>query len=161
MLSVTDLNHFCYARDFTDMRCKYHRVLSIIREQFHCEPEDSNFFIVMSCNRRIVRMFPFDSRFYSLFGKNYVLGCYLLIVLQIKGLNLIRLQHIIESKIGLLSRFSYSVTPINDSEGVLEDQKDRYLQYLAEQNQNLRLGRRLCNLFWKISWLSRKNMKKK
>ncbi len=32
MLSVTGLNHFYYVRDFTDMRCKHSRVLSIIRE---------------------------------------------------------------------------------------------------------------------------------
>lgn len=25
MLSVTDLNHFYYVRDFTDMRCKHTR----------------------------------------------------------------------------------------------------------------------------------------
>ena len=30
MLSVTGLNHFYYVRDFTDMRCKHSRVLSII-----------------------------------------------------------------------------------------------------------------------------------
>ena len=32
MLSVTGLNHFYYVRDFSDMRCKHSRVLSIIRE---------------------------------------------------------------------------------------------------------------------------------
>ena len=31
MLSVAGLNHFYYVRDFTDMRCKHSRVLSIIR----------------------------------------------------------------------------------------------------------------------------------
>ena len=35
MLSVTGLNHFYYVRDFTDMRCKHSRVLSIIRERLH------------------------------------------------------------------------------------------------------------------------------
>ena len=34
MLSVTGLNHFYYVRDFTDMRCKHSRVLSIIRERY-------------------------------------------------------------------------------------------------------------------------------
>lgn len=29
MLSVTGLNHFYYVRDFTDMRCKHSRVLSV------------------------------------------------------------------------------------------------------------------------------------
>ena len=57
MLSVTGLNRFYYVRDFTDMRCKHSRVLSIIRERLHREPSDGDVFIVMSRNRRIVRMF--------------------------------------------------------------------------------------------------------
>ncbi len=40
MLSVTGLNHFYYVRDFTDMRCKHSRVLSIIRERLHREPRE-------------------------------------------------------------------------------------------------------------------------
>ena len=48
MLSVTGLNHFYYVRDFTDMRCKHSRVLSIIRERLHREPCDGDVFIVMS-----------------------------------------------------------------------------------------------------------------
>ena len=53
MLSVTGLNHFYYVRDFTDMRCKHSRVLSIIRERLHREPNDGDVFIVMSRNRKI------------------------------------------------------------------------------------------------------------
>lgn len=37
MLSVTGLNHFYYVRDFTDMRCKHSRVLSIIRERLQID----------------------------------------------------------------------------------------------------------------------------
>ena len=74
MLSVTGLNHFYYVRDFTDMRCKHSRVLSIIRERLHREPNDGDVFIVMSRNRRIVRMFSFDNRSYSLFEKKFVAG---------------------------------------------------------------------------------------
>lgn len=48
MLSVTGLNHFYYVCDFTDMRCKHGRVLSIIRERLHREPSDGDVFIVMS-----------------------------------------------------------------------------------------------------------------
>ena len=48
MLKVTGLNRFYYLRDFTDMRCKHSRVLSIIREQLHREPDDGEVFIVMS-----------------------------------------------------------------------------------------------------------------
>ncbi len=74
MLSVTGLNHFYYVRDFTDMRCKHSRVLSVIRERLHREPNDGDVFIVMSRNRRIVRMFSFDNRSYSLFEKKFVAG---------------------------------------------------------------------------------------
>ena len=74
MLSVTGLNHFYYVRDFTDMRCKHSRVLSIIRERLHREPCDGDVFIVMSRNRRIVRMFSFDNHSYSLFEKKFVAG---------------------------------------------------------------------------------------
>ena len=42
MLSVTVINRFYYLRDFTDMRCKYSRVLSIMREQLHREPSDGD-----------------------------------------------------------------------------------------------------------------------
>ena len=74
MLSVTGINRFYYLRDFTDMRCKHSRVLSIIREQLHHEPNDGDVFIVMSRNRRIVRLFAYDNRSYSLFEKKFVLG---------------------------------------------------------------------------------------
>ena len=74
MLSVTGLNHFYYVRDFTDMRCKHSRVPSSIREQLHREPSDGDVFIVMSKDRRIVRMFTYDNRSYSLFEKKFVAG---------------------------------------------------------------------------------------
>lgn len=73
-LSVTGINHFYYLRDFTDMRCKHSRVLSIIREQLHREPADGDVFIVMSRDRRIVRLFTYDNRSYSLFEKKFVAG---------------------------------------------------------------------------------------
>ena len=52
---------------------------------------------------------------------------------------MIELQHIIDSKRELLSRETYSRNPINYSEGMADDQKNRFIQYLAEQNQDLRL----------------------
>ena len=73
-MSVNGINRFFYIRDFTDMRCKHSRVLSIIREQLHREPEDGDVFIVMSRDRRIVRMFTYDNRSYSLFEKKFVAG---------------------------------------------------------------------------------------
>ena len=48
---------------------------------------------------------------------------------------MIELQHIIDSKKELLRRATYSRSPINYSEGMAEDQKDRFIQYLAEQHQ--------------------------
>ena len=74
MLNVTGLNHFYYIRNFTDMRCKHPRVLSVIREQLLREPSDGDVFIFMSKNRRIVRLFSFDNRSYSLFEKKFVPG---------------------------------------------------------------------------------------
>ena len=74
MLSVTGINHFYYVRDFTDMRCKHSRVLSVIRERLHREPNDGDVFIVMSRNRRIVRLFAYDNRSYSLYEKKFVSG---------------------------------------------------------------------------------------
>lgn len=59
MLNVTGFNRFYYLRDFTDMRCKHSRVLSIISEQLHREPDDGDVFIVMSPDRRIVRLFMY------------------------------------------------------------------------------------------------------
>lgn len=47
---------------------------SIIREQLHREPNGGDVFIVMSKNRRIVRMFSYDHRSYSLFEKKFVAG---------------------------------------------------------------------------------------
>ena len=52
---------------------------------------------------------------------------------------MIGLQHIIDSKREVLSRETYSRDPINYSEGMADDQKDRFIQYLVDQNQDLRL----------------------
>ena len=55
---------------------------------------------------------------------------------------MIGLQHIIETKRELLSRETYSRNPINYSEGMADDQKDRFIQYLAEQHQEDELTKR-------------------
>ena len=59
---------------------------------------------------------------------------------------MIELQRIIETKRELLSRESHSLDSINYSESMAEDQKDRYIQYLAEQNQDLRLTEKAIQL---------------
>lgn len=74
MLSITGLNHFYYVRDFTDMRCEHSRVLSIIRERLHREPVDGDVYIVVSKDRRIVRLFTYDNRSYRLYEKKFIFG---------------------------------------------------------------------------------------
>ena len=49
-------------------------VCCLFRERLHREPNDGDVFIVMSRNRRIVRMFSFVNRSYSLFEKKFVAG---------------------------------------------------------------------------------------
>lgn len=74
MLNISGLNNFYYIRNFTDMRCKYDRVLSIVREQLHREPEQGDVFIMMSKNRRLVRMFMYDKIGSSLFERKFRAG---------------------------------------------------------------------------------------
>lgn len=74
MLNVTGLNRFFYIRDFHDMRCKHARVLSIIREQLHREPANGDIFIVMSADRKIVRLYSYDNYSYHLYEKKFIAG---------------------------------------------------------------------------------------
>ena len=71
MLNITGLHRFFLVRDFHDMRCKYDKVLSIIHQQFDREPEDGDVFIVMSKDLRLVRLFSYDRRSYSMFEKRF------------------------------------------------------------------------------------------
>lgn len=71
MLDISGLQRFYYIRDFHDMRCKYDRVMSVIREQFHREPQRDEIFIIMSKDRRKVRFFNYDRRSASLFEKRF------------------------------------------------------------------------------------------
>lgn len=59
---------------------------------------------------------------------------------------MVGLQHVIEMKSELLSRETCSRNPINYSEGMANDQKDRYIQYLAEQHQEDELTKRAMEL---------------
>lgn len=56
------------------MRCKYDRVLSIIHRQFDREPVAGDVFIMLSKNRRMVRLFNYDSRSCSLHEKRFRRG---------------------------------------------------------------------------------------
>lgn len=71
MLNITGLNRFYYIRNFTDMRCKYDRLLSVIHRQFNREPERDEVFIIMSKDRRKVRLFNYDKRSAALFEKRF------------------------------------------------------------------------------------------
>lgn len=61
MLNINGSIRFYYIRDFHDMRCKSDRILSIIHSQLNREPSEGDVFIIMSSNRRMVRLFSFDS----------------------------------------------------------------------------------------------------
>lgn len=74
MLNITELNRFYFIRNFHDTRCKYDRVLSIVHEQFRREPERDEVFIIMSRDRRKVRLFNYDRRSESLFEKRFSSG---------------------------------------------------------------------------------------
>ena len=71
MLTVNEFHRFWYVRHFHDMRCKYDRVLSVIREQFRREPEKDEVFIIMSKDRRKVRLFNYDRQSAMLFEKRF------------------------------------------------------------------------------------------
>lgn len=74
MLSVTGLNHFYYLCNFTNIRCKHSRILSVKHEQLHQEHNLRDVYIVVSKNRRILRIFTYDNCSYSLFEKKFVVG---------------------------------------------------------------------------------------
>lgn len=69
MLEINGIKRFYFIPQFHDMRCKYDRVLSIIREQFLREPEQDEVFIFMSKDRRKIRLFNYDRRSASLYEK--------------------------------------------------------------------------------------------
>lgn len=71
MLNVSGLNQFWFLNGFHDMRCKYDRVRSIIRQQLNREPDAGDIFIMMSRDHRLVRLFRYDRRSCSLHEKRY------------------------------------------------------------------------------------------
>ena len=74
MLNISGINRFFFLRNFHDMRCKYDRVRSIIRQQLNREPEQGDIFIMMSKDRRLVRLFHYDYRSCSLHEKRFKPG---------------------------------------------------------------------------------------
>ena len=59
---------------------------------------------------------------------------------------MIELQQIIASKRELLDRETCSRSPINYSEGMADDQKDRFIQYLAERHREDELTKKAMEL---------------
>ena len=74
MLNISGLNRFYYIRNFSDMRCKHARILSVIREQLHREPSRNDVFIVLSKDRRTVRLFSYDEYSCTFFEKKFTPG---------------------------------------------------------------------------------------
>ena len=74
MLKVNGMYRFYYLRNFHDMRCKYSRVLSIIHQQLNREPEGDEVFLIISKDRRKVRLFRYDERSCSLYEKRFSSG---------------------------------------------------------------------------------------
>ncbi len=74
MLNISGLQRFYYIRNFHDTRCKYDRILSIVHEQFRREPQKDEIFIIMSKDRRKVRMFNFDRHSATLFERRFSSG---------------------------------------------------------------------------------------
>lgn len=92
MLSVTGINRFYYLRDFHDMRCKYDRVRSVIHRQLDREPEEGDVFIMMSKDRRLVRLYSYDRRSCSLYEKRFKAGYQFMKVIRKGGLPVYRIS---------------------------------------------------------------------
>lgn len=60
ILTVNGLSGFYYVHNFTDMRCKYNRVLAVIRLELGREPRHGEVFIVMSMCRWQIRLLTYD-----------------------------------------------------------------------------------------------------
>ncbi len=74
MLNIDERTRFFYIRNFTDMRCKYSRILSLIRDKLSREPKDGEVYIVMSKDRRTIRLFAYDECSYVLYEKKFLRG---------------------------------------------------------------------------------------
>ena len=71
MLSVSGPEKFYYLRNFHDLRCKYARVLSVIRQQMNREPQAGEAYIMMSKDRHTVRLYSYDKRSCRLYEQRF------------------------------------------------------------------------------------------
>lgn len=74
MLSISEPSSFYYLRNFHDMRCKYARVLSVIRRQTDREPRAGEVYIMMSKDLQTVRLYSYEKHSCSLYGKRFDKG---------------------------------------------------------------------------------------
>lgn len=74
MLSISELDSFYYLRKFHDMRCKYARVLSVIRQQMDREPQAGEVYIMMSKDLQTVRLYSYEKHSCSLYEKRFDKG---------------------------------------------------------------------------------------
>lgn len=74
MLSISEPGSFYYLRNFHDMRCKYARVLSVIRQQMDREPRAGEVYIMMSKDRQTVRLYSYEKHSCSLYEKRFDKG---------------------------------------------------------------------------------------
>lgn len=74
MLTETNDMEFHFLRNFHDTRCKYDRVLSIIRMQMNREPLAGEAYIMMSRDRRKVRIFSYGNTSCNLHEKRFHKG---------------------------------------------------------------------------------------
>ena len=70
MLNITGMNRFYYIRNFTYMRCKYSRILAVIRHKLGRGPQKDGVFIVMSKNRRLLFVCSRSTESLSVFTKS-------------------------------------------------------------------------------------------
>ena len=71
MLSVSGPEKFYYLRNFHDLRCKYARVLSVIRQQMNREPRAGEAYIMMSKDRHTVRLYGYGKRSCRLYEQRF------------------------------------------------------------------------------------------
>lgn len=74
MLTAINNMEFYFLRNFHDTRCKYDRVLSVIRMQMNREPLEGEAYIMMSRDRRKVRIFSYDNVSCNLHEKRFHKG---------------------------------------------------------------------------------------
>ena len=70
-MSVSEAGKFYYLRNFHDLRCKYARVLSVIRQQMNREPQAGEVYIMMSKDRCTVRLYSYDRRSCRLYEQRF------------------------------------------------------------------------------------------